>query len=137
MNLDQRSKVASEALAWIGTPYHHRASIKGAGVDCGQLAIAVYAACGLSPAIDTGDYPNDWHLHRNQERYLDFVLQYCKEIDAPKVGDLVVIKFGRTFSHGAIYIGDGEIVHAYVNRPVEVASLADFDRPKRYFEVIT
>lgn len=34
---EQRAAVAQEALAWLGTPYHHHARIKGVGVDCAQI----------------------------------------------------------------------------------------------------
>ena len=36
-----RAAVVAEAIAWLGTPYHHRARIKGVGVDCAQLALGV------------------------------------------------------------------------------------------------
>ena len=58
------------------------------------------------------------------------------ERDALQPGDIIVVKFGRTYSHGAIYIGDGNIIHAYVGRPVDVAELNEFiDRPKKYYRV--
>jgi cell wall-associated NlpC family hydrolase len=137
MTPDQRSAVIDEAISWIGTPYHHRAAIKRVGVDCGQLAIAVYAGAGIVQWFDTGDYPPDWHLSRNEERYLQLVAQHADEVAEIEAGDLVVMQYGRTFSHGAIYIGSGLIVHAYVGRPVEKAALADFDRPMKFFRVRT
>ena len=32
-----REAVVTEAKTWIGTPFHHAARIKGAGVDCLML----------------------------------------------------------------------------------------------------
>ncbi len=29
-----REKIVAAARAWVGTPYHHQASVKGAGCDC-------------------------------------------------------------------------------------------------------
>ena len=81
----QRTAVLDEARSWLGTPYHHRACVKGAGVDCAQILIAVYANAGLIQAFDTGDYPPDWMLHREEERYLGFVLDHAHEV-AEQIG---------------------------------------------------
>lgn len=130
----QREAVAQIARGWVGTAYHHQGRIKGVGVDCAYLAVEVYAEAGMLPRLDLGDYPQSWMLHRSEERYLSAVQEHAKEIQAPEVGDLVVMRFGRTFSHGAIFVGDGCIVHAFVGRGVVVSELAEFaDRPKRYF----
>ena len=43
MNLQQkliRETIIAEARAWIGTPYHHQAALKGVGCDClGQILV--------------------------------------------------------------------------------------------------
>lgn len=110
----QRQAVLAEAVAWLGTPYHHKAMLRGAGVDCAMFLVAVYSAAGLIPReIDIGDYPPDWMLHRDEERYLRHVLDYAVEVAAPLPGDLVVYKFGRTFSHGAIVLDWPRIIHAH------------------------
>jgi hypothetical protein len=56
MQLDERQAVIAEARSWIGTPFHDRARVKGAGVDCLQLLIASYHAAGLLPDLRP-DYP--------------------------------------------------------------------------------
>src|SRR6202161_3252947 len=72
----QRAAVVAEARSWIGTKYHNCADIKGVGVDCGMLLARVFANVGLIPFVDPRPYPPDWHLHRDEERYLDFVRQH-------------------------------------------------------------
>ena len=52
---EQRQAVVAEALTWLGTPYHHRARVKGAGVDCGQLLAAVFEGAGVLRHVDPGD----------------------------------------------------------------------------------
>src|SRR5580693_6932362 len=111
--MNVRQKVVEEARRWIGTPYHHRAKVLGAGVDCIQLLVAVYSACGLIEDADTGDYPMDWMLHRDEERYLNGVMQYAVETDTPLPGDVVVWRFGRCISHGGIIVEWPFIIHAY------------------------
>jgi hypothetical protein len=66
-----REKIVAEARSWIGTPYHNCADIKGVGVDCGMLLVRVYCDLGLVPRFDPRPYTAQWHLHRDDERYLD------------------------------------------------------------------
>lgn len=113
----QRAAVVAEARSWIGTPYHHEARVKGrqGGVDCAQLLIGVFSApgVGLIEPMSVPHYPPDWHLHRDAERYLGTVLQHAYEIPGPPLpGDVVVWRFGRCFSHGAIVIEWPLIVEA-------------------------
>ena len=137
---EARADIVAEARTWLRTPYHHRALVKGVGVDCAQLPIGVWSGAGLIESFDTGDYPSDWHLHRQEERYLGFVLRYAGEIEAREAqpGDLVLFKFGRAYSHGAILIGPGVAIHA--SRKDRCVCLVDIDRdvelvhqPRRYF----
>lgn len=123
----QRETVAQEAREWIGTPYHHHARIKGVGVDCAQLLCGVFGACSMVPSIDTGFYPVDWHLHHSEELFSGWLERYAVQRDAsatPALADVLLFKFGRTFSHGSIYVGDGLLVHSYVGRGV-ILSRAD------------
>lgn len=134
-----RRAVVAEARTWMGTPWHHRARIKGAGVDCIQFLIGVYHAVGLCPDIDTGDYPRDWMLHRDEERLLDGLSQYAVEIEAPVMGDIVVYRFGRCHSHAGIFTGPREIVHAYLEEREVLLSDADggrlAGRARKFFSV--
>lgn len=115
----QRLAVAAAARTWLGTPYHHQARIKGAGVDCALLLCEVYHAAGVVPFVDPTPYPQNWHIHRGDERYLGFVTQYAKLSDAPpQLGDLVLFKFGRAFSHAGIYVGGGLVVHSLIDHGV-------------------
>ncbi|MDO5058590.1 MAG: NlpC/P60 family protein [Neisseria sp.] len=134
-----REQIVAEAESWLGTPYHHAAEVKGAGTDCGMLLVAVYRTCGVIPAIDPRPYPQDWHLHRSEERYLGWVRRFGRETDSPQAGDVAVYRFGRTFSHGGILTGTGELIHAYVGRGVvrdelDTAELAG--RDVRFFSLI-
>jgi cell wall-associated NlpC family hydrolase len=109
---DVRQQVIAEAITWLCTPYHHEASVKGGGVDCAQFLIEVYAAVGLITRPDVGHYSHDWMMHRSEEMYMGWVEQYCIEVDAPGMGDIVLFKFGRCFSHSAIVIDYPRIIHA-------------------------
>ncbi|WP_243729295.1 hypothetical protein [Paludibacterium purpuratum] len=114
-------------MTWLRTPYHHAARVKGAGVDCAQILIAVYSEVGLIDDFQPDDYPSDWMLHRSEERYLSHVTQYAHQVEAPKPGDLIVWKFGHCFSHGAIVVDYPLIIHAY--RPEQMVVMGDATQP--------
>jgi len=108
--------IVTESRSWLGTPYHHQARVKGAGVDCAMLLCEVFEACGMIPHIDPRPYPPDWHLHRSEEKYLGWIEKYADPVlddEDPQPGDVVLYKFGRTVSHAGIVIDWPMIIHAY------------------------
>lgn len=115
---EEREAVVRAARGWLGTRWEHRARVRGAGVDCGQLLAAVYEEAGIIPAVDPGAYPRDWHLHRGEERFLDLVERYAapRAAGEPALpGDIVLFRYGRTLSHGGISLGGSEILHAFIS----------------------
>ena len=114
MSRVERLAVVAEAHTWVGTPYHHMGRVKGAGVDCGQLLAAVYTDVGLVEPFDIEQYPHDWMMHRDGERYLGCVLRFAHRVDEPRPGDIVVWRVGRCVSHGAIVVEWPRVIHAYM-----------------------
>lgn len=121
----QRAAVVAAARSWIATPYHHNAAVKGAGVDCGRILVEVMAEAGLISRFDPGYYAADWHLHRDEERYLATVEQHCPRVSddvrsvaergpdfRPGPGDILMWRIGRTFSHAAIVTDWPRMVHS-------------------------
>lgn len=111
-----REAVIESARSWLGTPYHHLAKVKGVGVDCAQFIIAAFEEAGVE-IDDPGTYSSDWHLHRSEERYVEFMERYLVRLDdaeasinervtqdypIPSPGDVLAFRVGRTFSHGGI-----------------------------------
>lgn len=111
-------QIVKEAETWLNTPFHHRAMIKGVGVDCAHLLIGVFSALGAFQEFRPTDYPNDWHLHRSDERFLGYMAAYATEVDEPKVGDVALFRFGRCVSHGSIVIEWPMVIHAYIGQGV-------------------
>jgi cell wall-associated NlpC family hydrolase len=141
----QRAAVVAEARKWVGTPYHNCADIKGVGVDCGMLLVRVFVDTGLVAPFDPRPYPSDWYLHRSEERYLGFISARVTEllaVVAPRPGDIVVMRFGRCYSHGGIVTRTAPftMVHAYAPARFcleeEIShnpTLTDKARAPRYF----
>lgn len=114
--LVERAAVVAEARTWLGTPYHVGAKLKGVGVDCAQLLVAVYEALGLVEDVVLEPYNAEWFLHRTDEKFLAGVAAYCTRVGGLTVpvlpGDLVLFRYGRAVSHGAIAVDSGMVVHA-------------------------
>lgn len=124
---DQRAAVVAEARRWIATPYHHAADVLGAGVDCGMLIVRAYVDTGIVPAFDPRPYSPQWMLHKDEEVYLSLVLGRAVErSDAPQPGDVLVVRWGRCYSHGAIVTAWPNIVHAFA--PARMVLEEDFTR---------
>ena len=113
-----RERVVEVARSWLGTPYMHHARLKGVGVDCAQILAAVYEEAGVIGYIDLGNYSRQWHLHKSDELYIEW-LERCgaRRVDVPQIGDVGVWKYGLTHSHGGIVVEAGEdplILHSYM-----------------------
>lgn len=119
---DARNAIVTEANSWIGTPYISNAMIKGkrGGTDCAMFLVGVYSNIGIIPKeFDPRPYPAQWHVHRNEEKYLNYVMSFVKEIEGPpKPGDLAMFKVGKVFAHGAIVVNWPNVVHAMGNDAV-------------------
>jgi cell wall-associated NlpC family hydrolase len=136
-----RAAIVAEALTWEGTPYHPHARVKGVGCDCAQLPAAVYEAVGLIEPVNP-TYTSDWMLHRDEEKFLGFVLPQARQIKFKDVqpGDLILWRFGRTFSHAAIVLDMPEVLHAALKGGAviraDVTRESDLrDRECRYFSI--
>lgn len=130
-----RQRLVDEAMTWLSTPWHHAGAIKGVGVDCGQILLEIYANCGLIERPTITAYPADWAQHRDEERYLAVVEAYCRVVDTPEPGDIVVYRFGRSFSHGGLVVAWPTIIHAHVQQGVTLAigDKGELAREKRFF----
>ena len=109
-----RPAIVAEAMTWLGTPYHHRARLKGAGVDCAQILVAVFAALGLIDDFEPAEYPRDWMLHRDEDRFRDEIRKRADQIEMAYVapGDIALYLVGKCFAHGAIVIDWPLVIHA-------------------------
>lgn len=112
----RRRRILEVARSWLGTPFHHGARVKGAGVDCAQFLAAVYEEAGIVEQVALpATYPPDWFLHQHDSRYVDGLLEHTRRVDTPEPGDLAAFQFGRSLSHGAIVVAWPTIIHAYVD----------------------
>lgn len=110
---------------WIGTRYRNRMAIKGKGIDCAQIILESFREAGLVIDYEAERYSSDWHLHRDEERYLSVVSRYMPVVGSgsasakergesfnPLPGDVLMWKVGKTFSHSAIVTEWPRVLHA-------------------------
>lgn len=110
-----RTAIVAEARGWIGTPYHHQASLKGVGCDCLGLVRGVWRALlGREPEAVPG-YSSDWGEVSAEEAMLAAARRHMTEIDAAEAGagDVVVFRMraGRVAKHAGISAG-ATFIHA-------------------------
>lgn len=119
-SVQKRVAVVQEALGWLGTPFHHQAMVKASGVGCGTLLIGVYGSLGIPvPRVEElGDFAPDWMHHVQEERYLNILLNYTRQVTAPGTGDIALFKFGRAYSHSAIVMDWPRVIHVMWRRTV-------------------
>lgn len=108
----QREAVIAQARRWTGTPYRQQGDTIGAGVDCCMLLVRAWVDAGLVQPFDPRPYPPEWFLHREDERYLAWLAGIADETATPRPGDIALWRFGRCYSHSAIVLGGGRVIHA-------------------------
>lgn len=89
-----RHAILAEARAWLGTPYQHQASAKGAGCDCLGLVRGVWRAlCGPEPE-DAPAYTPDWAERRGRETLLNAALRHLVKVPLKEAapGDVLLFR---------------------------------------------
>lgn len=112
-----RAAVVAEARSWIGTPYRHRASLKGHGADCLGLVRGVWRAVIGPEPEPLPPYAADWAEAGRRETLAETARRHLVAIPAMelKAGDVLLFRFRAHLpaKHAAILSGDGTMIHAY------------------------
>jgi len=116
-------RVVALARQWIGTPYQHQASCKGAGADCLGLLRGVWRELHGCEPEKPGAYTPDWSETDGVERLLPAAKRHMAEVLIAARGDVLLFRLGRTVvKHVAILsddtVGAEKIIHAYSGRGV-------------------
>ncbi len=108
-------RTAVEALSWIGTPYVHRASVKGAGADCLGLVRGVWRAVRGAEPEAVPVYGALWAEERGQELLLAALGRHLTPVDEAAAGDVVVfrVRMNGVVKHAGVMTGVDSFVHAH------------------------
>ncbi|MEO0936998.1 MAG: NlpC/P60 family protein [Pseudomonadota bacterium] len=123
------SRVVAEARRWIGTPYVHQASVRGAGADCLGLVRGIWRALyGAEPELPPA-YTMDWSEPQGDERLWRAALRHLEPRDAISVGDVILFRMraGAVAKHLGIVSELGQtprFIHAYSGHGVVESPLS-------------
>jgi NlpC/P60 family putative phage cell wall peptidase len=127
-----RPHVVTLASTWLGTPYHHQASVKGTGTDCVGLIRGVWRGLYGGDAEAAPAYTRDWAEASGRETLLEAARRHLIEIDprdaAP--GDVLVFRYrgSAIAKHAAILATPDTMIHAMEGAPVCEVSLSPWWR---------
>ncbi len=120
-------RVVSITRSWLGTPYHHQASVKGIGTDCLGLIRGVFRTLYGREAAGVPAYSRDWAEAMQQETMLVAAAQHLCALPVQEAGagDVVVFRFrrGAMAKHAAILTGCKTMIHAIEGAPVSEVAL--------------
>ncbi len=91
------SEIIAYAMQFLGNPYVYGGSSLTNGTDCSGFTMSVYGHFGYSLNRSSRD-----QVHNGR----------AVSLDALQPGDLVFYAYGGVIGHVAIYIGNGQIIHA-------------------------
>ncbi len=115
-----RGPIILEARSWIGTPYLHQASVKGAGADCLGLVRGIWRALHSGEPEVIPAYTADWAEPAKDEALWRAARRWLHEHDRAdeRVGDVLLFRMARgvVAKHLGVQTSLGEarsFIHAY------------------------
>jgi NlpC/P60 family putative phage cell wall peptidase len=130
----EREAIVAAARGWIGTPYHHQASLKRVGCDCLGVVRGVWREVVGAEPEPLPPYSADWAEADTRERLLAAGERYFVRIAVHEAqpGDVLLFRWraGAAAKHVAILSAPDRIVHAYdtARAVVEVTLAAGWRR---------
>lgn len=110
------ARVAEAARAWVGTPFHHQASLQGVGCDCLGLVRGIWREVVGPEAFKVPPYSVDWGEAGAREVLREGVAAHLLEVHGPtQPGDVVLFRM-RAWAiakHAGVLVGDHMMVHAH------------------------
>lgn len=127
-----RARALAIARDWLGTPYQHQMSVKGAGCDCLGLVRGVWRELYGEEPEPAPAYSPDWAERRGEETLLAAARRHLQPIDleARRPGDVALFRMAAhaPVKHAAILAAHDRIVHAYWGRAVVETNLTPWWR---------
>ncbi|HWA70361.1 MAG TPA: hypothetical protein VG821_11080 [Rhizomicrobium sp.] len=130
-------EIISAARSWIGTPYRHQASVKGAGCDCLGLLRGVWRALHGEEPEDMPPYTADWSEASGTESLRDALARHLTQVTPGQIapGDVALLRMARhaPAKHCGIVAASGDaltLIHACQNRSVREEAFSPFWRAR-------
>jgi len=136
----EAADIAAAARGWIGTPYRHQASVKGAGADCLGLLRGVWRELRGAEPQSIPSYSQDWAETTAKETLYESLVQHVCEIDCREIraGDIALFRMaprGPAKHCGIVAERSGQLtlIHARQNKRVSEEPFSLFWRRKLAF----
>lgn len=123
-DLSTSARVVDLARAWLGTPYRHQASLKGAGADCLGLVRGVWRGLYGDEPETPPPYEREWCEPSRDEALWRAAARWFRPGDGERDGDVLLFRMARgaPAKHLAIRAtektAEPSIIHAYSGRAV-------------------
>lgn len=112
--------VVAEARRWLGTPYVHQASVRGAGCDCLGLVRGVWRAVVGAEPVTPPRYSADWDEPQGDEILWRAASAHMRPCDQYPMAEGQIVLFRMQQNAVAKHLGiisrvlpDVQFIHAY------------------------
>ena len=126
------SAVVEEARRWVGTPYVHQASVRGAGADCLGLVRGVWRHVAGAEPVALPRYTADWDEAQGEERLWTAARRYLAPADGSDWQPGQVLLFRMREAAVAKHLGILSVagaapafIHAYARHGVVESPLSE------------
>jgi NlpC/P60 family putative phage cell wall peptidase len=113
--------IVAEAEAWLGTPFHWQASLKGVGCDCKGLIWGVARELGLPEAASLYAQIADYGARVPVETLLAGLQATLTRTAFAQPGDVLLFRMAGRPQHLGLHAGD-RVIHTYNGGPRRVIS---------------
>ena len=117
MNANLRGDIVRSARGWLGTPYLHQASLKGAGADCLGLVRGVWRECIGPEPEEAAPYAVDWAEARCIDALAQAGVRHFRAVPLSDfaAGDVLLFRWRARApaKHLAIATSRAAMVHAH------------------------
>lgn len=124
--------IVKTARGWIGTPYHHQASVRGVGTDCLGLVRGVWREIYGADAETPPAYSRDWAEAGGVETMLQAAARHLIPIQPAEAaaGDVLIFRLRERFvaKHAGLMSGPGTMIHAVEGAAVAEVALSTWWR---------
>jgi NlpC/P60 family putative phage cell wall peptidase len=109
--------IIAAARAWLGTPYHDQASLRGTGCDCVGLARGVWREVVGPEPFPLPPYSRDWGETGSRELVAEVARRMMIEVSVTEAGPGAMVVFRMMpraiAKHVGILTAPGSFIHAY------------------------
>ncbi len=111
-----REQIVAAARLWLGTPYHHQASVKGVGCDCLGLIRGLWRELQGPEPEALPAYTRDWGDVTGSEPLLAVAHRHLLPlagVDHARPGDMLVFRMqAGVAKHAGVLTDNEHFIHA-------------------------